>query len=357
MSDLINNKKNHHFISQVEQRWNASSDFSDASKARICRFKILDKNNFELEEPTRPLIKLTSAKEDLFTLDFFDSGTRLNLEKFFGAFEEKYNSIVCSFYSSVMYKIESSKDLSKRIDAANLLYEIKYLQKIKFLNYIRNPHNIKESLKYFAFCKDFIIHGTGADFDAILNSFTKNDNGQRKNHLCEIYNITPAEFDSWIKLIILFVYFDDENSVSSIDGMIEEYFKAKELSTTVIISFYTDDTLCPLLPDTGSTIYPDLSYRFNVSKKCFILINHMQIDSDYAMEITKKVCKERREPYTEKALSIFKECMAGNIRISLYVNNKDLLEAHNKSCISESVNYVYSGSPIVFGAEVIKKAR
>lgn len=357
MSDLINIKKNHHFISQVEQRWNASSDFSDTSKARICRYKILDKNIFKLEATNRPLIKLTSAKDDLFTLELFDSGTRLNLEKFFGVFEDKYNRIVSSFHSSVMYKIESAKDLSKRIDAADLLSEIKYLQKIKFLNYIRNPHNIRNSLKYFSFCKDHIIRGTGPDFEAILNAINKSDKDQRKMYLCEIYNVTPAEFDSWIKLIIFFVYFDDENSVSTLDGMIDQYFKANELSTTVIISFYTDDTLCPLLPDTGSTIYPDLSYRFNVSKHCFVYLHHLQIDSDYAEELAKKACEESHKPYTDEMLSLFKEKLARNFRLSLYVNNKDLLARHNKSCITESVNYVYAASPIVVGAEVIKKAR
>lgn len=356
MSDLINTTRNHHFISQVEQRWNASSNYDNPALARICKYEIVDKSSYALQATNRPLIKNTSAKDDLYTLELFEAGNRLNLEKFFGVLEEKYNKIISSFHSSIMHKIETNKQINKSLDGSDLIEEVKYLQKLKFLNFIRNPHNIKKSLKAFSFCKDYIILGEGEEFESILKSLVKNDKRQRQ-HLSTKYGVSPAEYDSWLKLIILFVYYDQGISTSSIDGMIEEYFKAKELYTTIIISFYTDSDLSPLVPDIGSIIYPDLAYQFNVSKDCFVLLKHTPIDSEDTVRSVKRICEERNEPYTEEALNFFKKEMAGKTNAFIHVNNKDLLQAYNKSCIKESVEFVYSASPIVVGAEVIKKAQ
>ena len=82
MIDLINTTKNHHFISQVEQRWNASSNPDNPSLARICKYEIVDKSSFEVHATNRPLIKNTSAKDDLYTLELFEWQKR-----------------TCSFYS------------------------------------------------------------------------------------------------------------------------------------------------------------------------------------------------------------------------------------------------------------------
>lgn len=356
MSDLINTTRNHHFISQVEQRWNASSNQDNPSLARICKYKIVDKSSFELEATNRPLIKNTSAKDDLYTLELFESGKRLNLEKFFGALEDKYNKIVSSFHSSIMYKIESNNITSKSIDGSDLIEDIKYLQKLKLLNFIRNPHNIKKALKSFSFCKDHIIQGSGKEFESIFNSLVNNDKRQR-DHICSKYGVSPAEYDSWLKLIILFVYYDEGISHSSIDGMIEEYFKAKELYTTIIISYYTDSALTPLVPDIGSIMDPDLTYQFNVSKNCFVSLRHTQIDSEDALKSFMRICEAANEPYTEEAFDFFKNTMAGKANTFIQVNNKEFLEVYNKRCITESVEFVYSASQSVVGAKVIKKAQ
>lgn len=356
MSDLINTTRNHHFISQVEQRWNASSNQENPSLARICRYKIVDKSSFELEASNRPLIKNTSARDDLYTLELFESGKRLNLEKFFGVLEDKYNKKVSSFHSSIMYKIESNNVTSKSIDGSDLIEDIKYLQKLKFLNFIRNPHNIKKSLESFSFCKDYIIQGSGKEFVSIFNSLVNNDKRQR-DHICSKYGVSPAEYDSWLKLILFFVYYDEGISHSSIDGMIEEYFKAKEIYTTIIISYYTDSSLTPLVPDIGSIIYPDLTYQFNVSKNCFVSLRHIQIDSEYAVKSFMRICEEANKPYTEEAFNFFKNTMAGKVNTFIQVNNKEFLENYNKRCITESVEFVYCASQSVVGAKVIKKTQ
>jgi len=139
--------------------------------------------------------------------------------------------------------------------------------------------------------------------------------------------------------------------------MIEEYFKAKELYTTIIISYYTDSALTPLVPDIGSIVYPDLTYQFNVSKNCFVLLKHTPIDSEDTVMSVMRICEEMNKPYTEEALNFFKKEMSGKINTFIRVNDKELLEAYNKHCIKESVEFVYSASPIVVGAKVIKKAQ
>ena len=69
----------------------------------------------------------------------------------------------------------------------------------------------------------------------------------------------------------------------------------------------------------------------------------------------KKFCEKNNKPYTEEALNLCKNEMIGKINTSIHVNDKELLETYNKSCIKESVKFVYSASPIVVGAKIIKK--
>ncbi|AWA06861.2 hypothetical protein [Aeromonas hydrophila] len=352
MASLINNTVNHHFISQSELRFNSQNPEKKGSKAKIFRFPILDKENLRLSKPSKLEIKNVSYNSDLFTLDFLASGNRVNLEKYFKYFEDKYSIEVNNFLEQLKKKIESIKNTSDRIDGSEFESVIKFLVKIKFMNYLRNPYLIRKALNEFSFCRDFIVHGAGKEFEIILKSITRSTNKKQHEYLCKLYNVTPMEYLSWIKLLLLFVYFDDKNNTSFIDGMIDEFFIAKELQTTVTIYYYTDEaTSRPLVPDTGCIIN-NMSYFFNVSKNCFVALEHEPVDSDKTRQIMTQVFQQVNVPFDEEKFQSLKDLIAGQKRISIYVDDNSLLEAFNKICIKESMNCVYSSSSEVLGADV-----
>ncbi|HAT7492931.1 TPA: hypothetical protein JAV88_001600 [Raoultella ornithinolytica] len=354
MSELINETSNQHFISQSELRFNAVDPTRLNSLIKINRFRLVDRENHKVKKPEKKRIRDISCNNDIFTLAIIDSEKRINMEKFFRHFEDQYNGVVTNFLSAIKTKVDKTLAGTVSIDGSEFYSDIKFLQKIKFMNFLRNPHNIHTALETFDFAKDYIVHGTGGDFQLIINALLKNEKGQR-DYICNTYGVTNKEFDSWIKLILLFVYHDEQMRNPVLDGMIEEFFRAKELYTAVIIGYYSEDTKnCPLIPDTGSIVYPDMTFYFNVSRNCFVTLKHLKLDSEEGREITKKALECMGEPFTEKSFECFKNIQAAKNFISIHINDEEILSGYNKICITESAQFVYSGSSKILGADVIQ---
>lgn len=351
MTELINNTKNQHFISQVELRWNSIDRNRPYDLMKINRFKLSGKEK-KLLPPEKKYVKGISSITDIFTLDVMGDGKRINLEKFFGYFEEQYDDTVSKFTSAIETKIRKAEKDVVKIDGADFFTDIKFFQKIKFMNFMRNPNNIRKALKLFSFAKDYIVLGQGKEFQLILDALIKNKKGHRK-YICDKYQVSESEFDSWIKLLLLFVYVDENMANSSLDGMMEEFFKADELYTTVIIGYYTDNSLgSVLIPDIGSIINTDMTYSFNISSDCFIALEHNIIDSEYSRDIVRQVAEKMGQPFTNELFGMFKKDMAGRKHISIFINNEELLSGYNKRCIDESSEFVYSCSSTVHGADI-----
>ena len=352
MTELINDTKNQHFISQVELRWNSIDRNRPNDLIKINRFKLCGEKN-KLLPPERKYVKGLSSITDIFTLGVMDDGKRINLEKFFGFFEEQYDNTVSNFTSAIETKIRNAEKDVVKIDGADFFTDIKFFQKIKFMNFIRNPNNIRKALKIFGFAKNYIVLGQGKEFQLIIDALIKNKKGHRK-YICDKYRVSESEFDSWIKLLLLFVYVDENMENSSLDGMMEEFFKADELYTAVIIGYYTNNTLgSVLIPDIGSIVNSDMTYLFNISRNCFIALEHKVIDSEYSKGIARQVAEKMGEPFTNDLFEIFKKNIAGSKRISIFIDNEKLLSGYNKRCIDESSEFVYSCSSSVHGADIV----
>lgn len=352
MTELINDTKNQHFISQAELRWNSIDRNRPHDLIKINRFKLHGERN-KLLPPERKYVKGLSSITDIFTLDVLGDGKRINLEKFFGCFEEQYDNTVSNFTSAIETKIRNAEKGVVKIDGTEFFTEIKFFQKIKFMNFIRNPNNIRKALKLFDFAKDYIVLGQGKEFQLIIDALIKNKKGHRK-YICDKYQVSESEFDSWIKLLLLFFYVDENMENSSLDGMMEEFFKADELYTAVIIGYYTDNSLgSVLIPDIGSIVNSDMTYFFNISRNCFIALEHKLIDSEYSRSIARKVAEEMGLSFTNELFDIFKKIIAGSKHISIFIDNEELLSGYNKRCIDESSKFVYSCSGTVYGADIV----
>ncbi|EIX9563033.1 TPA: hypothetical protein ACGQVR_005664 [Klebsiella michiganensis] len=354
MTDLINKTSNQHYISQVEFRWNSINPKAENDLMKVYRFKLINEGFLKLRCPEKKRIKYLSCGDDLFSLAVFDDDTRLNMEKYFGYFEAEYNDRVSKFLSDIATKIQNSGEGLYKVDGSEFISDIKFFQKIKFLNFIRNPHNIRRALKLFDFARDYIVHGTGGDFQLILNALIKNKKTHR-DYVCRTYGVTSSEFDSWIKLILLFVYFDDNMMNPTLDGMMDEFFKAKELHTAVIIAYYPEETRkSPLIPDVGSVVNDDMTYAFNISRSCFIVLEHTLLESEYSRNNAKKVADLMGVPFTDDFFEVYKKHLQGEKLISIYIDDDELLSGYNSKCIEVSKEFVYSSSAVVHGADVIR---
>ena len=100
----FNKKRNHHFVSQAEQRLNAINPTVSKNSQRIYAFSITERENYkiELESTNGVKIKKTLSFDDLFTIDILDDGLRANLEDFF----ENYEQCVSKLTNSLLLKLK-----------------------------------------------------------------------------------------------------------------------------------------------------------------------------------------------------------------------------------------------------------
>lgn len=83
--------KNHHYVSQAEQRLNAIDPSRHKKRQRIYAFSITNREEYEveLESPTGVKIENNLSYDDLYSLDEFDLDKKYSLEGLYGDYERK----------------------------------------------------------------------------------------------------------------------------------------------------------------------------------------------------------------------------------------------------------------------------
>ena len=86
---FLNNKKNHHFLSSVEQKLNAKNPNARSNNLKIYSFRLIDRERYliELENPNGKSIYNNMSLFDLFSFDVLEvqegRNIRANLEALF----------------------------------------------------------------------------------------------------------------------------------------------------------------------------------------------------------------------------------------------------------------------------------
>jgi len=134
--------KRQHFVSQTEQRFNAS----DSQKSRIYQFEVIDheKGVIKLTSPKGVAIRKNLAIEDLFAFEK-EGKLRRNFERLF----EKYEQRISQAVKALEVALSKADGQALR----NLIPEIWLL---KFLNIWRNPYGVKKALNTFPMLTEFV---------------------------------------------------------------------------------------------------------------------------------------------------------------------------------------------------------
>ncbi|WP_435634402.1 hypothetical protein ACSC9U_19075 [Pseudomonas solani] len=354
LGNFINITHNQHFISQAEQRLNSCSLEPHSKKAEIYSFSIADRNPPKVLKGTKNKIHRNLSFQDLFTLLRLDKTKRLNLEFLFKKYEDNYPSTVTELLKLINKVRDSIKEKKEGIDLkaithCDFLELVDLIKKVyiyKTMNWLRNPYQIKRILKIF---EPFINHCL-SEPDAIRLHIapSKKDNAEER-HICNTYGISHKEYKEWIRLLLMFLYTQENNS-NSLEGFSEEFFLAREFCT--IISIHLFDEHCVLLPDTGvikDSIPEGQVTYMNISKECMIALQHTVIDGRYLDEAIKE---EKKQP--ENMREIIKNSLERSIFGKLYINDLPMLAGYNQICVKGSALKVFSATPAIYGVEIIE---
>ncbi|MCQ3017412.1 hypothetical protein NLO83_17670 [Pseudomonas tremae] len=349
LDDFMNPTANQHFISQSEQRLNSCSDPS-AKKPEIYRFSIVDRKTPTMQLKGKIPIWKNLGFQDLFTLMRTTDNSRLNFEHLFERYEGPYPQHVSSLLAMINDVRNSLYGQSpihlrdvKGFDFERFLDHVKFIYTYKTMNWLRNPHKIKEVLKQFDTFLDHVLDKPGA---MALYVALAEKNPAEENYICKTYDVSSKEYKQWIRLLLLFLYIDKDEDSSVLDSFIHEFFIAPEFATTIFVAVF--DEHCALLTDTG--VVKDsgngpLTYM-NVAKNCIIALEHARLDVTLDKLIKGKAIDK---PLIEE----LRARIATDVNAVLMVNDYDILHGYNQICVRATAKEVFCAAPDVHGVHVL----
>jgi hypothetical protein len=330
---MINEKRNHHYVSQAEQRLNAIDSSVSKKNRRIYAFSITDRENYQisLEAPTGTKIKETLSFDDLFTIDILDDRLRVNLEDFFSSYEQNVSDLT----KSLLQKLNSgSQDLKK---------EILNIFAMKLINSFRNPFCIEKTLNTIGILASYCPSN-----DSLKDIYTKIDNGNQASiqEIANNFSVTEEQYRKWMKSLFMLLVPKDTQGINLIDLMIKEFFENTDQFINVYVHVYTgaEAGKHSLLSDRGFTLLTDqeehLAYEFNLTCNAFI---------SYIFTDIKKAGGDLLGKDAIEGILRMQSKKPSEVNIHFCENNLEALSRYNKNVVYQSYENVYCKSKVVYG--------
>lgn len=257
---LSNETRNQHFVSQVEQKLNATNPDNKNGKLRIYSFRIANRDKFEiaLESPRGRPIASTLSMLDLFSFDVpGGSPIRTSLETLF----HKYENNVEVHTRSLLEKLA--------LGSGDIKTEIIDLFAAKFLNFVRNPYCIEKVLNSFRKATD--LEPTDPE---LLATYRKIVTGQKphQGYLCRQLGISEEAYIRWLRLMFILLMDPGGEHPTLFDSLIKNLFETPGKYLSAIVYTYDND-FCLLSDRSFSQAIPDgvhMSMSFNLCSKAFV---------------------------------------------------------------------------------------
>jgi hypothetical protein len=313
-----------HFVSQVEQRMNATP-----GGERIYQFEIQRRGvagNIRLSAPRKKLIETNLKMEDLFS---FDVDKEANLRENFEELFQQYEGTVHDLTDSLLAKAA--------IKSSDVVTEVVDLLVAKLMNFARNPYCVAKTLDSFPALRN--VYPTDPEK---LKSFVKVLNGRRphQTYLCQKLEISDEQYKAWLGT--LFMLLDDvmPGHPTLLGQIVAGLFNSRETSACVMVSTYSSEKC--LLSDRAMSTNLDgvkaTGFDFNLRSNAFLRYVFM----DKAAALAGKA----HPSFIAQALEIDKT-LKPRLEIRYEHDRLDLLRNYNWHVVNQSHQHVFSASKTV----------
>lgn len=329
-----NERKNHHYIAQVEQKLNSINPSAQKEKRRIYEFRVKDKYNSVIEITRENGVKIENnlSYDDLYTFNFLEGRFRENFESFFQNYENNIETHIKNMEDKCN---DNHQDVN--LEIVNIfLY--------KLMNIIRNPYFIKETIVIF---EDLLKVDISEDNDIIrVMNFTS----EGKDKVYKEYNITAGDYKKWLMIIYLAITKKDREKFL-LENIVRNIFNNKDYHKDVLIFFY-DNNFC-LLSDKGFNLDSigdgNFVLEFNLRKDVFISFPFFS--SHYMSNLMKQELGVSDE-YIQEVLSV-KKRLNRSIEARKNPNKIEALSEYNKRTIQNCHEHVFGASTEYEGVTVL----
>jgi len=325
----VNNTKNQHFLSQIEQRLNAINPEALPSNQKIYSFTLRDRENYvvDLDDKQGKSIASNLLLYDLFSFDVINKKTRMNFETLFQQYEADIK--------------ENTESLLKKLAAgdANIKAEVLNIFAAKFLNFIRNPYSVIKMLNNVSVIGNF--KPTQPDMLQMFNAIISGKKPQQK-YLCLRLGISDSEYEDWLLALFMLLTRFEDGQMNILEHAVKNLFEDPSCYIMVNVYRYIDehsDKRC-LLSDRGYSTplshCSHLALDFNLHESAFIQYIFYRLDEIAPMAIAPSI------------LEIYKK-QPKTVELKLLNNDLEALSRYNRHVLYQCHNNVYSSSRAIFG--------
>lgn len=312
---MINNKRNHHFVAQVEQIFHARS--SEVKAKKINRFKV-DSKKQKLNRTSNKGITIANnlSFEDLYCFHFLSREKQYNFEDTFGRYESDYKELI----GKVIYS-----------DEATSKYYLN-LFTYKFLNIIRNPFCIRNVLSMFRGVLNFVP--AEPELLALYKLIEDGDKPHEKI-VCEYFGVTKIEYIDWLKLLFL-VLSVDHDGTNFLEFITRRMFYEKESSLHIFL--YNSSEKYTVFSDVGFTSITydaHFIYEFPLTNSHYIAYCFTNTDAFF-----RKLEEEKDLNFTDIQESIKR--LPKEVKVKKVYDNLAHLQSFNARMVERSWQYVFS---------------
>lgn len=326
-----NNTRNQHFVSQVEQRLNASNPNSTGDNFRIYSFLIADREAYriELETPRGRAIASTLSMLDLFSFDVPGGGPlRMNLEALF----HKYEANIEIHTRGLLEKLAAG--------SADIKTELIDLFAAKMLNFVRNPFCIQKVLNSFPGVGQY--EPTDPELLAVYRRIVSGKKPHQE-YLCQQIDVTRETYVEWLRLIFVLLMEIGDDRPNLFEGMIKKLFEASNTQAAAFVWTYDQD-VCLLSDRSYCQPIPDgahMAMSFNLSSTAFV---------DYVFADAATLIESCAPPaLVENALVTWRQRPQATINVTVTKNNRPMLARYNQRVIEQARERVYCAKKRVKG--------
>ena len=324
--------RNHHFVSQAEQRLNAIDANVMRKNQRIYKFDILRREEplLKKSKPSGVRIEHNLSRMDLYALNILESGGQHNLEEAFQKYENDCTRVTRTLLDGLeSHGVDSFKS------------ELLRLYALKLVNSIRSPYAIKRTLQMF---KE--LDGVLPRAETLQAHFVSLEHGNRPQvtKICSEFGISEEEYLSWLKVIYLVMLQPLNQGLNLIETLMKSLVENANIMKIFSVHGYDKTSEGPgvLLCDRMLDQRPCLGTQiqmFNLDASSFMVVILVDIKNQ---DLVNLVPEDVGLDFKQKNL----------VHVDYSKNDLQALKGFNQHCVRLANSNVFCASDKPFGVGV-----
>lgn len=338
--DLLKNEsRNHHYVSQAEQRLNSLNPEASKRAQRIFAFSVEDRERFtvKLDDDHGIHAGKNLAFQDLFSFDVQGEAC-VNLEKCFQRYENDITTHTKSFIDKVITK---QQDITE---------EFLTIFTCKFMNFLRNPNCVKKVLHTVGLGATIDqYHPADLDQRALLAEFMKGLKPYQESVLQE-FGINIEDYRRWAKALFLLTAVGSPGQYA-LDASVRDMLSGSIGATRLF--YFSDaepDAFC-LLSDRGhnDVTQPDQRQKggsvleFNLTSKAFIRVILVDVEGLISPEMK-----------ANPRLAGIGKSIPRSMRVDSIKDDMGMLSAYNRNAVYQCKRRVFCAARAARGVIVAR---